>query len=217
MSAKFSIIVVLCGLLFACTSGTSAPQKAQNQPMNVTYQPPNGIHMMSTTSVNLTVWYNLTVPSINATDQFVLLLTIKNSLVSEFSNTTSDFPSNFSIVVQPNSRNITEGSVTLQLNGLRVGITSMNASLLQDSTGASIWKATPDYAIRVTKIPSTLNTGLRLGAMGAMSLNFLTFGCKLRYGSIKRYIKSPSGIIIGFLCQYGLMPTVSTAYRPVSL
>lgn len=203
MIARVTMIVVICGLVSATADEISSLQKGvATNLFNVTFQPPYGTHMMSGRSVNLTIWYNFTGPFFNSTDQFVLLFSIKNSKVSSFNGTSN----NRSFVFDPKGRNVTESPVTVELHGHRVGITALTASLL-DQAGNLTWKG-PEYSIRVTKIPSMLNTGLRLGAMGAMSLNFLTFGCKLRYGSLKRYILHPSGIIIGFLCQYGLMPTV---------
>lgn len=205
MIAKVSVtIVVVCGLFSAISGTRSLHERAATNLINVTFQPPNGISMMSGHSVNLTMWYNFAAQSINSTDQFVLVLSIKNSQVSTFDGISN----NFTVVIDPSWQNVTESPVTVELHGRRVGITALTASLM-DKSGVSAWKAETDYSIRVTKIPSSLNTGLRLGTIGAMSLNFLTFGCKLRYGILKHYLAHPSGIVIGFLCQYGLMPTVS--------
>jgi len=204
MLAIVSIIVVLCGLIAAISATSSLQKGATTNLMNVTFKPSDGVHMMSGKSINITIWYDFTTPSFDSADQFVLVFSIKNSLVSSFSGISN----NLSIIIDPKSRDVTESPLTVELHGHRVGITALTASLLNES-GVSTWTTDKDYAIRVTKIPSTLNTGLRLGTIGAMSLNFLTFGCKLRYGTLKRYIMHPSGIVIGFLCQYGLMPTIT--------
>lgn len=196
-------------------SGATDDIQSFSLSLNVTLQPKEGVRMMvgQSATVNVSFQFN---ELQNFNDSFFVFWRIEDSAVADFNGS-----SNYSIAaplssssssVSPESRYI----VSVQLTGRQVGITAMTVSLgPSEALGpprAQRRAIASEYSVRVTKTASPLNRGLRLGAMGAMALNFMTFGCKLRYGDLKKYAKQPFGIFIGFLFQYGIMPTVRTQH-----
>lgn len=207
-SIKLLLIGVFVGVI-GIGFGDDLRSLASKGSLNASLQPSNGVRIMTAKSVNLTVSIQIAeLDNLNAS--LVVFFQILDKAVAAFN--ASD---NMSLVIDRQdwtrvSPSRFEYSATVELQGKRVGITSLSVTLdrLPQSLGQT-WTIESEYPVRVTKKASPLNRGLRLGTMAAMAVNFMTFGCKLRVGTVKKYLKQPFGIFVGFLFQYGLMPVIT--------
>lgn len=202
------LIVSAGHLLISATDDDVMQTESLSLSLNVTLQPKDGVRMMVGESaiVNVSFQFN---EAQYLNDSLFVFVRIEDAAVADFNGS-----SNASLLGPPLPRLPPSPEaryfVSIQLTGRRLGITAMTVSLGPEvpPRGSQRWTIASEYTVRVTKTASPLNRGLRLGTMGAMAVNFMTFGCKLKYGDLKKYAKQPFGILIGFLLQYGLMPTV---------
>ena len=78
-------------------------------------------------------------------------------------------------------------------------------------SGTVVWNYTNSssgYEIVVGQPMTQWKLVVQFGIVVAMAVNVLAFGCRLLWAEVVECFKRPFGIAIGFVCQYGISPTV---------
>ena len=129
---------------------------------------------------------------------------------------------NHSVVVPPLTFGSSEGddddvipwkncSLTVAVLGHQVGIWRLSASgswIVPTTNEERTWSLNSTYEIRMSARTTQLGSIARLGIFISTGINMAAFGCKLNFAVIRSYIRRPTGILTGFICQFGLLPTV---------
>lgn len=94
----------------------------------------------------------------------------------------------------------------ITIHGVFLGFTEMNMKMLS-TTKKSLYEK---YSISIIRAESKLNQIFPLLIVVVICLMNLTFGCEFDLNKAKEIFKKPVAPLIGFLCQYTIMPSVRT-------
>jgi len=96
------------------------------------------------------------------------------------------------------------------VHGNRIGRTFIDVFVMDVETDSVLWKynSTVGYEIIVVQPVTRWKLVVQLGLVVSMVVNVFALGCRLLWDEVKECLRRPFGIVIGFVCQYGITPTV---------
>lgn len=140
---------------------------------------------------------------------------------------TEDFAKNFRLIldVRKNDReivtidsghefvfNLTKSvslSSNFSISALFLGYANITLSLFDDDDETLV-ENFPDYRISVVRKVHEFDMIFGVIIVTFVTINYINMGCHLDFNIIKDTLKTPFGPAIGFVCQFTIMPIVST-------
>jgi hypothetical protein len=143
-------------------------------------------------------------------------------------STTSDFESQFNLKLQTiqNSqyprkviqiigedsyyfnvdKNIQFFSSDFKIQGLFLGYSNITFEIFRNE---SLVQILPNYSVSVIRKTSIFDTLFGVIIISLVTINYVNMGCHFDYQIVKKALKTPIGPLIGFMCQFTVMPLVS--------
>ena len=101
-----------------------------------------------------------------------------------------------------------------QIKGLFLGYSNVSLNLYRNK---SFVQTLGDYSVSVVRKTSILDALFGIIIISLVTINYVNMGCHLDLQVVKETMKRPIGPVIGFVCQFTIMPLVSLFERVYSL
>ena len=98
--------------------------------------------------------------------------------------------------------------IGILVRGIFLGKTFLNFKVSSLSNSSEVYTSI-SYPIDTLRRKTILDQIFVIIVSILVGFNTIAYACMLDLGVVKTYLKKPVGIIIGFVCQYAVMPLVS--------
>jgi len=95
---------------------------------------------------------------------------------------------------------------SIQIQGLFLGYSNITFEVLRNNT---LIQKLPNYSVSVVRKTSIFDTLFGVIIISLVTINYVNMGCHFDFQVVKKALKTPVGPLIGFVCQFTVMPLVS--------
>lgn len=93
-----------------------------------------------------------------------------------------------------------------KIKGLFLGYSNITFEIRNNK---SLVQSLPNYSVSVIRKTTIFDTLFGILIISLVSINYVNMGCHFDFQIVKKALKTPTGPLIGFVCQFTVMPIVS--------